>query len=443
MIRTPAIIRSRLSRIIPSGASVIAPPSGYLIAIDPHDPSTLRDAAGNPLTSSSYGVSVADIHGYNAGGVKASQVTGSLRGKYYCPDNGVGFLMLPGVAGNFASVPASADDDFGTGDFSITVRLKGLSLSAGVKTLVMNRSGATGFDFQVSTATPRIVINGATIHTATAALASSPEWIRVRRVSTVFKFETSPDGTTWTQLGTDVNVTASPTASGGQLQIGQYTTGQNLNARVYRVVVNKAGNDGIVIDFTNSSVPHGADSFTATTGQTVTINRSGADSACLIRGGVICLDGVDDFYTLASTIAVGSTPTFGDALAVHGAQAFTFGPSASTYPTSNYASTATLFANSEARWAQWSATRGRQLQALVSVPKLTSPLLEINGVDAGAATGGSAHTVGTPLATIGKQNTTFSSGQFGRAAVYDRELTSTERRQLAQWLAEPYGITIP
>jgi hypothetical protein len=48
--------------------------------------------------------------------------------------------------------------------------------------------------------------------------------------------------------------------------------------------------DGIVLDFTDATVPHGVTTFVATTGQTVTINRSGPDSAGMIRGGVLCVD---------------------------------------------------------------------------------------------------------------------------------------------------------
>jgi hypothetical protein len=68
--------------------------------------------------------------------------------------------------------------------------------------------------------------------------------------------------------------------------------------------------------------------------------------------------------------------------------------------------------------------------------------MEINGTAATLVTG-AGHTISTLLNTIGRQNTTYSNGQIGRAAVYDRELNSTERRQLAQWLAAPYGIVIP
>jgi hypothetical protein len=47
------------------------------------------------------------------------------------------------------------------------------------------------------------------------------------------------------------------------------------------------------------------------------------------------------------------------------------------------------------------------------------------------------------LAYLGRQGAAYASGQIGRQAYYTRSLDAMERKQLAQWIAEPYGITIP
>lgn len=70
---------------------------------------------------------------------------------------------------------------------------------------------------------------------------------------------------------------------------GQYgsTSIQSISGLVKSVVLTVEGTESVNIDFTDSTVSHGASSFTSGTGQTVTINKSGRDPAKIIRRPVL------------------------------------------------------------------------------------------------------------------------------------------------------------
>jgi hypothetical protein len=416
----------------------LTPPPGYVFAIDPATPGTLRDASGNPLTAASFGVQVADL--YNpAGTLVASQATGILRGKWLGPGAGeTGFLWLPGVSANFASLPGSTAADFGSGEFAITVKLKLATLVT--QAIAGNWLSPTGITFELNGSTPRIIINASVAFSATVALGSAPEWIRVRRVGTALKFETSPDGSAWTQLGADVACATAIAASTQQFRIGTRPGGGiEMTARVYRVIVNKAGTDTIDIDFTNPSFPHGADSFVCATGQTVTINRSGADSACLIRGGVLCLDGVDDRWDLTSTIAAGTPRSEGAFLARHGTMVTTLGGATASLHYGLYGDATGLYMSTSAEY--FTAPMLTAAGAVITATCGSTVASEKNGVT--QSTTRTAASGSVTLAYLGRQGAAYASGQIGRQAYYTRSLDAMERKQLAQWIAEPYGITIP
>jgi hypothetical protein len=119
-------------------------------------------------------------------------------------------------------------------------------------------------------------------------------------------FYTSTDGTTWTQLGTTVT-TAGVTsifASTSIVEVGSVNAGAlgPVSGRVYRAQVLNGINGTTVLDVDCDAITSGsATSFTATTGQTVTINRatSGRKSVAVpsrSKGGrPLMLLGTDDY----------------------------------------------------------------------------------------------------------------------------------------------------
>jgi hypothetical protein len=105
-------------------------------------------------------------------------------------------------------------------------------------------------------------------------------WVRATREESGtdwnVKFYTSPDGATWTQLGSTVVVSGSGDAIVGNIhpvRIGSLSNQASPFAgRVYNVDVKSGvgGTSVLTIDFTNKTP--GATSFAASTGQTITVN---------------------------------------------------------------------------------------------------------------------------------------------------------------------------
>ncbi len=90
---------------------------------------------------------------------------------------------------------------------------------------------------------------------------------------------------------------------------GQYggTSIQSISGLVKSVVLSVGDTESVNIDFSDSSVADGASSFTASSGQTVTINKSGQDPATLVRFNRLRFSGASGFMTgsFASTISSG------------------------------------------------------------------------------------------------------------------------------------------
>jgi len=76
---------------------------------------------------------------------------------------------------------------------------------------------------------------------------------------------------------------------------GQYVTAVvGLRGYIKTATLSIEGTEELNIDFTDTSIAHGASSFDCSTGQTVTINKSGRDPSLLLRRPVLRFDGVDD-----------------------------------------------------------------------------------------------------------------------------------------------------
>lgn len=224
-------------------------------------------------------------------------------------------LVLNGVTGNYASTPDSAALSI-TGDIDIRVRVTATDWTPTAQKVLIGKyvggAGNASFFFDVETTgmlgfrwsvdgTNLLAIKVSTVAPTVNDLA--PLWVRVvldvnnGAGGNDVLFYTSLDGTTWTQLGATVT-TASVTSifdSGSAVGIGGLSDGgTSFDGLVhYAQILNGiAGTPALTVDF--AAATRGATSFVAGTGQTITINTTGATGARI--------SGARDLYqgTLAS-----------------------------------------------------------------------------------------------------------------------------------------------
>ncbi|MCL5282434.1 MAG: discoidin domain-containing protein [Planctomycetes bacterium] len=93
------------------------------------------------------------------------------------------------------------------------------SLEAGSKHATCIISPTSGASYQ------RRITTGGASSSEDAAGAAAPYWVRITRTANTFKAERSPDGKTWTQVGTDQNITMV-----ANVYIGLAVTSHNANA---------------------------------------------------------------------------------------------------------------------------------------------------------------------------------------------------------------------
>ena len=226
---------------------------------------------------------------------------------------GTPYVYLPGVAGNVLRVPDAANLDL-AGDMDVAVRVA-LDDWTSLNTLMarwqssfsffwyVNATGYLNLYFLVSTTGYDKV--------STAAVPfsdGSAGWVRFTRSATSgdIKFYTASDSptvpTSWTQLGTTV---ASPAgaidASASTLQVGEYGNGgYPLSGKVYQAIYRDGINGTAIVDISTSALTSGSStSFTATSGQTVTIARSTSGRKAVAVVGPLWLLGTDDYLEVA------------------------------------------------------------------------------------------------------------------------------------------------
>jgi hypothetical protein len=239
----------------------------------------------------------------------------------FLPVDDRGYVYLPGVASNFLSVPDEAALDI-TGDIDIRAQVALDDWTPSATQLILSKLNNTGDQrsYTVNIRTTGVVrlswsTDGAGTVNADSTVAPTVAdgaalWVRatldVDNGASGYdvKFFTSSDGVTWTQLGTTVtgvgvtSIFASTTA----VRLGQDFGSTVMAGKFYRAQVLNGIDGTTVLDIDCDAITSGsATTFTALTGQTVTINRStsGRKSVAVPdranRGASVMLLGADDY----------------------------------------------------------------------------------------------------------------------------------------------------
>jgi hypothetical protein len=240
---------------------------------------------------------------------------------------GTNYAYLPGVAGNFLSVPDASTLDI-TGDldlrvymsldsYNFTSTLTLLSkdnLTAGTRSYSLDivntgsGNGALQLTWTTDGSTGTRVVKQSTVNVNTVGVAGVPIWLRGTldvdngAVGNDVKFFTSSDGSTWTQLGTTVTTigTTSVYAGTSDVQIGAVANLQHITGNLYNAQILNGIAGTKVLDVNTSIIGSGsATTFNALTGQTVTINRSTSGKKIAVVTHPVWLFGTDDYMEVA------------------------------------------------------------------------------------------------------------------------------------------------
>lgn len=212
--------------------------------------------------------------------------------------NSVRSMYFPGVANNYLSVPDAAPLDLTTAiEIVMKVSIFEVDNRLANQRIVAKSGTARGYEvfigFDSQHASLNFTRDGSVVATATEKLPFLPEhiyWIRVTYTSGSTNFYWQPDNGTstppgaWIQLGTTLtNITGSIVANAESLKIGTYNgTGDMFKGRLYRLIIRDAVSGGATvldIDIPTDTAAMTTDvttSFTATSGQTVTLTKSGS-----------------------------------------------------------------------------------------------------------------------------------------------------------------------
>jgi hypothetical protein len=209
-----------------------------------------------------------------------------------------GYVYLPGSVGDFLSVPDENALDI-TGDIDIRARIARDNWTSPHAAIIAkwSESSSRSFFFRVENNTGRLnlfwtpdgtfassIVKTSSVAPTVANGASL--WVRVTldvdngASGNDVKFFTSNDGVNWTQLGTTVTTAGVTSIFAGTdpVRIGRAVNTISFNGKVYAAQIwdGIEGSGGTkVLDIDCDVITDGsATSFTAVTGQTVTINRS-------------------------------------------------------------------------------------------------------------------------------------------------------------------------
>ena len=202
------------------------------------------------------------------------------------PHTGTNYVFLPRVAGNYFSSPYNAAITL-RGNLDIKADIQS-NLSSSQQDIFSNNATLNlKVTFRTNSSNGLrllLYLDGVTalIYDSTANITTitDRQWVRVTRNATsgVIQFFTSPNGTTWTQLGTNVaGATGSLFNGTNAYEIGSNIAGTSVNGFqgiIYRILVSQTINGAAALDFNpaNYSRATSQSSWTSTTGEVWTNN---------------------------------------------------------------------------------------------------------------------------------------------------------------------------
>ena len=226
--------------------------------------------------------------------------------------DGTNYVYTTGASTNYLTTPdAAALDISGDIDIRARVAMDDWTPSAEQK-FVSKASPSLSYQFAITSAGTLSFYASTTGSSWAVAVASSVatgiadgaiKWVRATldvdngASGNDVKFWTSDDGITWTQLGTTRTQAGviSLFDSTSELRIGE-----SLVGKVYRAQILNGIDGTKVLDVDTSVIGSGsATSFSALTGQTVTINRSTSGKKTAVVTHPVWLFGTDDYMEVA------------------------------------------------------------------------------------------------------------------------------------------------
>jgi hypothetical protein len=257
-----------------------------------------------PYHSSSLSATfLTDITGANS----AATLTGMIENPTVICSSG--HLYLSGYGANYAQMaysPSISESE----DFSITVKADPVYPSTTGDSTAFFGNGS-GFLLRLkpnSFFEARLGV-GHNLLSNLTGYSGGVAWFRARRTSGTLYIEWSPDGVTYTVIGSLAHSVSPTNNVGADSYIGSFgpnDSDDRFQGGILRVTVNVAGVDEVDIDF--SKAPHAATTFTPTVGGTVTINQAGNDPATIVRRPFLRFDGVNSRMSgLFNTTITGGT----------------------------------------------------------------------------------------------------------------------------------------
>jgi hypothetical protein len=371
----------------------------------------------------------------------------------YDPAEGA-YVYFPGTTTDYMSVPDEAALDL-TGDFDLRARVALDDWTPAATTFIAGK--IESYMLNVNTDgtlllwcyIPGFAGAASTVPTGTADGAA--RWVRVTRASSSgdVKFYTSDDGVAWTQLGATVSLGAGALTPSAYGFFAGSRAAATTPMKFYRAIV-KNGIDGLtVLDVDTSVITSGAaTSFTAQSGQTVTINRAtlGWKAAAVVAP--VWLFGTDDYmevpdnslldfgaidsFTIAAVYRVWGTPSSRFVIAKKPGLADNTAGYV-IYEDSGYA--ALRYADGSAEGVTFGSRTAGMINTVSAVRTVASDtfILSANGTPLNVGGSQTDPTTGSfanagPL-RVGRPNTTgtaYMDMEFIAAAVFRRALTADE-----------------
>lgn len=386
-------------------------------------------------------------------------------------NSGVNCLVTGGVASNNASIGAIGA--LGTGDFTVVVRFSIDAVSLGADASLVHAGNAVGgANLIVKFGTARIQMSKAGIGytSATSGTNISP--------FTVYTVTYTRSGTTGTYYLNGVadgtctdsfDYTANSGVAIGAIVAG--TGGKTYQARIYSAALDAAG---VLADYNGTVQANcianvnfalagkklaNGDTFTATTGGTVTLNSSGATGARIAgerdwymgtlasrgaynaAGKYIATDGSDDYYKTAAfplpqpvtlyAVIEQTTWTSGDYL-IDGSASDTLALiQTTTTPQINLSAGSSVAANTDL------AVETKALVTIVS--NGASSLVSINRLPATTGNAGAGVPNGLTLASKGTAGS-YGNARYYEIAVYRAAHDQATRHRFALYAARKWGF---